>query len=117
MRHHLAGRSSMRAAIAPRLTTPLMGLGLLCLLTANAAAATWVWTGLDPSSSSWSRPQNWNQLSAPPNDGTASLAFRDIAASARHDPVADLPWSIAALEISGSSIYAISGAPLSLHDG
>lgn len=84
------------------------------LVAPPARAATWRWTGLDPTSSAWSRPQNWDLLTAPANDGTATLVFPDISASARHDPTADVPWDVATLEISGDDPYVLSGAQLSL---
>ena len=105
-----------------RLCASVVRFIALVLVTSPIAAtstwaATWRWTGLDPTSSAWSRAQNWDLLTAPANDGTAILVFGDLAPSARHDPVADLAWDIASLEIAGDQAYAISGASLSLHQG
>lgn len=85
--------------------------GFLALLfLAAVAPRAWAQTWSGATDNNWTTPTNWVGGLIPPNVFTTTVVFDATGVS--HTPVADFPWLLNRLELSGLPPYALSGFQL-----
>jgi len=89
-------------------------LSLASSLVPGAHAATYHWTGQNPSSPNWTSSLNWDAAGVPPSNGTADVVISLSApAPSQPNPDVNAAWSILGLTLGGIDSH-LSGSVLTI---